>query len=65
MGTTGTCTSVPDGDDPDAECDGVSCVGYLWGWVGDTCYQKLDVSTGAATCGGDDACRSQAEECTM
>jgi len=57
MGTTGTCTSVPDGDDPDAECNGVGCAGYYWGWTGDTCYQKLDVSTGAATCGGDDDCQ--------
>jgi hypothetical protein len=62
-GSVGTCTPIPDGADPDAECGAVSCSNYYWGWVGDTCYGKSDVSAAQATCGGDSACRTQSEEC--
>jgi len=63
-GNDGTCTPVPDGQDPDFECGSLSCVGYYWGFSGDTCYRKADVSSSQATCGGDGACRSTVEECT-
>ncbi|MBI4511212.1 MAG: putative metal-binding motif-containing protein [Deltaproteobacteria bacterium] len=63
-GKVGECALVPDGQDPDAECNSVSCAGYFFGWAGDTCYRKNDVNDAAATCGGDGACRSVAEECT-
>ncbi|HET9482283.1 MAG TPA: hypothetical protein VFP98_11055, partial [Candidatus Polarisedimenticolia bacterium] len=62
-GAQGTCSAIPDGEDPDAECGGVSCVGYYWGYSGDACYRKADVSGGQAACGGDAACRTAAEEC--
>jgi hypothetical protein len=63
--SVGTCSYVPTGQDPDAECGGLSCVGYYYGWIGDTCYRKADVSAAQAMCGGDGACRTAAEECTV
>ena len=62
-GTTGTCENLPDGQDPDSECGAVSCSGYYWGWQGDTCYRRADVSASTAACGGDGACQSAAELC--
>lgn len=62
-GSEGACAPIPDGSDPGSECGAVSCTGYFYGWVADTCYRKADVGAGQASCGGDSACRSQAEEC--
>lgn len=63
-GTPGTCTPVPSGQDPDSECPGVSCIGYLWGWSGDSCLRKADVSATQASCNGASACRTPAQECS-
>jgi len=60
----GTCGAVPLGTDPDAECPGVSCVGYYAGFSGDSCRRKADVSASQATCNGAGSCRTTAEECT-
>ncbi|HEX6853604.1 MAG TPA: MopE-related protein [Candidatus Polarisedimenticolaceae bacterium] len=62
-GNAGTCSAIPAGTDPDAECAGVSCTGYYWGWSGDSCLRKADVSASQATCDGAFACRTQAQEC--
>jgi len=62
-GSVGTCTKINDGADPDGECGGVSCLGYYWGWSGDSCIRRADVGAAAATCGGDAACRTAGEEC--
>ena len=40
---------------PDAECAGVSCLGYYWGSSGDNCLRQADVSASQAACGGDNA----------
>ncbi len=63
-GSLGTCAPVPLGQDPDAECGGVSCAGFYWGWLGDTCYRRADVSASLASCNGSGACRSAALECS-
>lgn len=63
FGSEGTCSPFASGTDPDNECPGVSCTGYYWGWAGDACYRKADVSASQATCDGASACRSQAQEC--
>ncbi len=61
----GTCSFVDSGQDPDAECPGVSCTGYYAGWTGDSCYRKADVSAAAASCNGAGACRTVAQECGL
>ena len=63
-GSVGTCSNVPNGQDPDNECGGVSCVGYYHGYSGDSCLRKADVPANTASCGGGGACRTQATECT-
>ncbi len=63
-GHEGSCTAIADGQDPDAECGAVSCAGFFAGFSGDSCRRKADVNAAAATCGGDRACRSVAEECS-
>lgn len=63
-GTTGTCSAVPNGQDPDSECAGTACTQFYWGFSGDTCYRKADVGAAQAACGGDLMCRTTAEECT-
>lgn len=63
-GSIGSCSPVPDGTDPAGECPGVSCASYYLGWTGDVCRRKADVTAAQATCGGDNACRSQSEECS-
>lgn len=62
-GSVGTCTPLPDGTDPGGECGGSSCSGFYLGWTGDSCFRKADVTAAQATCGGDNACRTQSEEC--
>lgn len=62
-GSVGTCSLVPDGQDPDNECGAVACGGFYDGFSGNTCYQKADVSAGAATCAGNGQCRTAAQEC--
>ena len=62
-GSSGTCSPIPDGTDPSAECGAVSCSSFFWGWSGDSCFRKADVSATQASCGGDSACRTQSEEC--
>lgn len=62
-GSVGTCAPVPYGQDPDGECDAVSCLGYYSQWSGSTCYGKADVSAGDAACDGARACRTTAQEC--
>jgi hypothetical protein len=63
-GSVGTCTNVPNGQDPDGECPGVACTSYYWGWLGDWCYRKADVSAASASCNGAGACRTAAQECS-
>ena len=60
----GVCTLVPNGSDPDAECGGVSCLGFYHSWSGDSCRRKADVSAAAASCGGTGACQTASQECT-
>ncbi len=62
-GHVGTCSNVPSGQDPDEECGAVSCGSYFWGWGGDNCYNRADVSAANAMCNGNGACRSAAVEC--
>lgn len=64
-GSVGTCTTVPAGQDPDAECGGVSCAAYYAGFIGDSCYRKADVTAAQAACNGAGACRTTAQECTL
>lgn len=61
----GTCTPIPDGDDPDAECGPLNCAGYHANWVDDTCFFGGNVTADQAACGGDSACRSAEVECGL
>jgi hypothetical protein len=62
-GAAGTCSPIPSGQDPDAECGGVSCAGYYAGWFGNSCRRKPDVSAAQASCSGGGSCRTPAQEC--
>jgi len=42
----------------------VSCTGFYYGFVGDVCFRKADVSAAQATCNGSGACRSTSQECS-
>jgi hypothetical protein len=55
---------VAAGQDPDNECGGVSCVGYYYGFSGDSCQRKADVPANVASCSGATSCKTQATECT-
>jgi hypothetical protein len=63
-GSVGTCSIIASGQDPDAECGAIDCSGFYFGWEGDTCFEKANLSAAGATCGGDGACGSTIEECT-
>lgn len=63
-GSVGTCSVVPSGQDPDAECAGVACTGFYHSWSGDSCRRKADVSAAAATCNGAGGCRTSTQECS-
>jgi hypothetical protein len=63
-GSVGTCSLVPNGSDPDAECGAIGCTGFYDGWSGDSCRRKADVSAAVAACSGAGACRSVSQECT-
>ncbi len=60
-GSQGTCTPIADGDDPANECGNVSCGGYYFGWVGDTCYERANVAD--ASCDGGGSCQGSADVC--
>jgi hypothetical protein len=63
-GNVGTCAAVPAGQDPDAECGAVDCTNYYWGWSGDSCYRKANVTAAGASCSGSRSCKTAATECT-
>src|SRR5262245_59178732 len=48
----GSCCAIPNGTDPAAECPGLSCSGFFYGFVGDVCFRKADVTAAQATCNG-------------
>lgn len=62
-GVAGLCSPIPAGQDPAAECPGVSCNGYYFGWVQDSCLRRADVAAARTACNGAGACRSAAQEC--
>lgn len=64
VGSVGTCTLVGNGQDPDAECGAVDCSGFYFGWEGDICFEKADLSAASASCDGTGVCASDTEECT-
>jgi hypothetical protein len=64
-GKKGTCSLLGDGLDPDAECGGVSCLGYYWGFGASTCYRRADVSAEAAKCNGSGACQAATDLCPL
>ncbi len=62
-GNEGTCSPVPEGDDPDGECLGLNCSGYYWGWVADSCLGLSDASSNDVGCDGANACQTSADVC--
>lgn len=62
-GSEGTCTTIPAGEDPDNECGAIACDAYFDGWQGDDCYDRADVSAGAAGCSGGGSCYTAADLC--
>lgn len=65
-GFLGTCSPVPNGQDPSGECGAVSCSSYYWGWSGalnDQCYRRADAPASAVACNGSGACQGAADVC--
>jgi hypothetical protein len=62
-GSLGTCTAVPNGQDPSGECGGVSCAVYYAGFMGDSCYRRADAPASAVSCNGSRACQTSADVC--
>jgi hypothetical protein len=62
-GSRGTCSTTPWGQDPDSECGAIGCSSYYWGWSGETCYRRADVSAAAAACDGTGVCQTAAAVC--
>lgn len=62
-GSEGTCAPVPNNTDPAAECGGVSCNAYYYGWTGDQCYRRSDAPASAVYCDGSGACQDAADVC--
>jgi hypothetical protein len=65
-GFAGTCTPIPGGTDPSAECGGFSCRGFYAGFGGtngDQCRFRADVSDALAACNGAGACQTAATLC--
>ncbi|MGH9867978.1 MAG: hypothetical protein ACREAA_07440 [Candidatus Polarisedimenticolia bacterium] len=62
-GAEGTCSLIPSGQDPDAECPALGCVGFYHSWSGDSCRRKADLASTDTTCNGAGACLTQAQEC--
>jgi hypothetical protein len=62
-GSLGTCTPVPGGTDPAAECGMLSCLGYYTGWAGDRCFHRADAPASAVFCDGGGACQTAATIC--
>ncbi len=59
----GTCTFVGAGSDPDNECGGFDCTGYHFGFIGDACYFKADVTNDEASCNGAGSCQTRDTLC--
>lgn len=53
-GLEGTCSAIPFGADPDAECGAVDCNGWFAGFEGASCRRRASVADGA--CDGTGAC---------
>ena len=64
-GHLGTCTPVPSGQDPAAECAGVGCAGYYAGFLGDSCRRRDDAPASAVSCDGMRACQTAAVVCPL
>jgi hypothetical protein len=63
VGTNGTCATIPATQDPDSECDTVSCSNYFWGWDTLTCYNRADVSAANSKCSGSNYCYTAGDYC--
>jgi hypothetical protein len=62
-GSRGTCTPIPNGQDPSSECGGLSCTSYFHGWSGSTCFERADASAAAVSCNGSGSCQTAADVC--
>ena len=59
----GTCGPIGEGQDPDSECDELSCEGHFWGWDGAVCRRRADVPAESAGCNGAGRCETAAQLC--
>ncbi len=67
----GTCNKCSNGaianqtgsEDLFSECGLISCSGYYYGWVSNTCYTAANVSAANATCNGSGSCDTAASAC--
>ncbi len=64
VGSLGTCSDVPAGQDPDSECGGVACTGYYFGFdATKACFLRAPVAAETAACGTGTVCQSAAIVC--
>ncbi len=62
-GLAGTCSAVPNNQDPDNECNGFSCAGYYHSWLGDSCRSRNDAADNDVSCSGARACQTASDVC--
>lgn len=62
-GSLGTCSAVPDNQDPANECGGLSCAAYYAGYTGSSCHRRADAPASAVSCNGARSCQGAATVC--
>lgn len=63
QGSEGTCAYTASGQDPENECGAVSCNSCYWGWSGDNCYDRADLTAGEVGCNGAGSCQTASALC--
>lgn len=63
VGSEGMCTEVPDGDDPDLECNDYTCTNYVYGWNGLSCARFAGPTLLNGTCNGNSGCNNLSASC--
>jgi len=59
----GVCSLPAAGLDPDNECGAVSCTGYYWGFTGQSCFGRQNITADVAACDSDGTCQTASDIC--
>ncbi|MBR9676160.1 hypothetical protein GOV05_04070 [Candidatus Woesearchaeota archaeon] len=61
----GSCVAQQEGEDLKAECEGITCEGYYWGWSDDRCFERRDLPGISVACNGLGSCQIQEDICPL